>query len=339
MKNYTFGILGTGLISDFHARAILDIPQAILAGFSGRSPQKAQPLADRYNCKAYNNFEEFITDPQIDIIAICTASGAHMEPAIAAAEHGKHVICEKPLEITPQRIDTMIAAHEKSGTQLGCIFQNRFTEAMAPLRQAINDGRFGTLTYAGAYVPWWRDEDYYNDSWHGTWALDGGGALMNQSIHMIDMLCELMPPVESVKAFTNNIGHPQIETEDTSVAALKFTNGALGLIYGTTASWPGTFKRFEITGTKGTVVYLEDHFTTWQFANELPHDAQIRTQYGPKPTESGGGTADPAAIKHKYHTKNFQAFIDSLDNKTPYPINGQEAKKSVELIRAIYDSA
>ncbi|MCF7958207.1 MAG: Gfo/Idh/MocA family oxidoreductase, partial [Phycisphaerae bacterium] len=287
MKKYTFGIVGTGLISDCHARAIADIPQGTLAGFCGRSPQKAQFLADRYNCRAYNNFDELLSDDRIDIVTICTPSGAHMEPAVAAALHGKHVLCEKPLEITPERIDTMIGAHEQAGTQLGCIFQNRFTEAMAPLRQAVNDGRFGTITYAGAYVPWWRAESYYNDSWHGTWALDGGGALMNQSIHMIDMLCDLMGPVASVKAFTANIGHPQIEAEDTSVAALKFVNGALGVIYGTTASWPGAFKRFEITGTTGTVVYLEDHLSTWQFAEELPQDAEIRTQYGPKPARSG----------------------------------------------------
>ncbi|MFQ6035917.1 MAG: Gfo/Idh/MocA family protein, partial [Sedimentisphaerales bacterium] len=187
------------------------------------------------------------------------------------------------------------------------------------------------------YVPWWRTDEYYKDSWHGTWKLDGGGALMNQSIHMVDMLCDLMPPVESVHAFTATLGHPQIETEDTAVAVLRFTSGALGIIYGTTASYPGQFKRFEITGTKGTVVYLEDSFTVWQFAEEKPEDEQIRKQFGQ--VKGLGGVADPAAITHELHARNFKAFIDALESDKDFPLTGTEARKAVELILAIYKAA
>jgi predicted dehydrogenase len=277
-----------------------------------------------------------VKSEEIDIITIATPSGFHAEPTIAAAGEGKHVICEKPLEITLERIDVMIEAHEKAGTRLGGIFPYRFNDMMAPLREAINSGRFGVITYAGIYVPWFRTEEYYKDSWHGTWKLDGGGALMNQSIHMVDMLCDVMPPIESLQAFTATLGH-EMEAEDTAVAVLRYTNGALGMIYGTTASYPGQFRRFEITGTKGTVINIENSITVWQFADEKPEDAEVLKKFGQ--IEGGGGVADPAAITHENHTRNFKAFINALEAGEEFWIGGTEARKAVEVILAIYKSA
>jgi predicted dehydrogenase len=259
-----------------------------------------------------------------------------MEPSIAAAKAGKHVICEKPLEITLKRIDAMIAAHEKGGTRLGGVFPYRFNDLMVPLREAIQTGRFGTITYASVYVPWWRTDAYYKDSWHGTQKLDGGGALMNQSIHMVDMLCDLMPPIESVQAYTATLGHT-METEDTAVAALRYKTGALGLIYGTTESFPGQFRRFEITGTKGTVINVENSITVWQFADERPEDEKVRQSF--MKIQGGGGVADPAAITHENHTRNFKAFLEALEKGEDFWISGPEARKAVEVILAIYRSA
>ncbi|MHC5073818.1 MAG: Gfo/Idh/MocA family protein [Planctomycetota bacterium] len=337
MKTWNFGIVGAGLIAGFHARAIKDIPNASLISCYDVDLERSQKLAQKYSCRAMNSLEEILGDKEIDIVTIATPSGAHMEPAIAAAEFGKHVICEKPLEITLERIDAMIHAHEQAGSQLGGIFQYRYCDAIKQLKEAVDSGRFGTITYAGIYVPWWRTDEYYKDSWHGTWALDGGGALMNQSIHMVDLLCYLMPPVESVQAFTSTLGHPQIEAEDTAVANLKFTNGTLGIIYGTTASYPGQFKRLEITGTKGTVVYLEDSFTIWQFAEEESEDKDIREKF--RKIQGQGSVANPAAITHQNHTLNFESFIKALEEKKDFEINALEARKPVELILAIYKSA
>ena len=346
MKTWNFGIVGAGLIADFHAKAIADIPNAKLSACCDKIPDRANKLADKYNARAFESYEEMLKSDNVDIVTIATPSGLHMEPVIAAAEAGKHVICEKPLEITLERIDAMVEAHQKSGTVLGGVFQNRFTEAQTALREAINSGRFGVITYAAVFVPWWRTDEYYKDSWHGTWKLDGGGALMNQSIHMIDMLCDLMPPIESIQAFVGTLGHPQIEAEDTAVAVLRFTpppsgpaatGGALGIIYGTTASYPGQFKRFEITGTKGTVVYLEDSFTVWQFADERKGDEQIRKRFGQ--VKGLGGVADPAAITHENHTRNFKAFIKALESGGDFSLSGTEARKAVEVILAIYKSA
>jgi predicted dehydrogenase len=278
-----------------------------------------------------------LRNDDIDIVTIATPSGFHAEPTIAAAGEGKHVICEKPLEITLERIDLMIEAHEKAGTRLGGIFPYRFNDMMVPIREAINSGRLGVITYAGIYVPWWRTDEYYKDSWHGTWKLDGGGALMNQSIHMVDMLCDVMPPIESVQAFTAKLGHPQIETEDTATAAIQYESGALGIIYGTTASYPGQFRRFEITGTKGTIINVENSITVWQFADEKPEDKEVLKKFGK--IEGGGGVADPAAITHENHTRNFKAFLDALESGEDFWIDGHEARKAVEVILAIYKSA
>jgi len=337
MKSWNFGIIGAGLIADFHARSIGDMPNAKLVGCCDKLPKRAKSLADKFGVRAFDDYEQMLTSDEIDVVTIATPSGFHMEPTIAAAEAGKHVICEKPLEITLDRIDAMIAAHEKAGTRLGGIFPYRFNDMMEPLREAINSGRLGVVTYASIFVPWWRTDEYYKDSWHGTWKLDGGGALMNQSIHMVDMLCDVMPPIESVQAYTCKLGHPQIETEDTAVAVLRYTSGALGMIYGTTASFPGQFRRFEITGTKGTIINVENSITVWQFADEKPGDAEVLKKFGQ--IEGGGGVADPAAIIHENHTRNFKAFLDALESGEDFWIDGNEARKAVEVILAIYESA
>jgi len=274
----------------------------------------------------------------IDIVTIATPSGLHMEPTVAAAKARKHVLCEKPLDVTIERIDKMIAAHERADTKLGGIFQARFADPLVEIRNAIKQGRLGTITYASVYVPWWRAQEYYSNTWHGTWELDGGGALMNQSIHGIDMLCDMMPAeVESVHGFSSKIGHEDIETEDTSVAALQFNNGALGVIYGSTASFPGRPRRFEITGNKGSIVYEADKIIFWQFAKELPEDEKIREKFGT--SESADGSSDPKAISHVLHTRNFAEFIRSLETGEEFCLSPQQARKSVALIIDIYKSS
>jgi UDP-N-acetyl-2-amino-2-deoxyglucuronate dehydrogenase len=336
MKTWNFGVVGAGLIADFHCRAIRDIPNAKFVACCDTNFPRAEALAQKYSGRAYASYEEMLQSDDIDIVTIATPSGLHMEPTVAAAKAGKHVVCEKPVEITLERIDAMIDAHAKAGTRLGGIFPYRFNDMMVPLREAIRSGRLGTITCASVYVPWWRTDAYYEGSWRGTWKLDGGGALMNQSIHMIDMLCDLMPPIESVQAFTATLGH-KIETEDTATAVVRYTGGALGMIYGTTASYPGQFRRFEITGTKGTIINVENSITVWQFADERPQDAEVRSRF--TAIQGGGGVADPAAITHENHTRNFKAFLESLETGKDFWISGPEARKAVEVILAIYRSA
>jgi UDP-N-acetyl-2-amino-2-deoxyglucuronate dehydrogenase len=336
MKIWNFGIIGAGLIADFHAKAIESLNNARLTGICGTNQGKVTALAEKYNCRAFTSMDEMLRSPDIDIVTIATPSGAHMEPAIEAARHHKHVLCEKPLEISLSRIDKMIKAHDEAGTRLGGIFNYRFNDALPYLKKAVKDGRFGTITYASVHVPWWRNESYYKDNWHGTAELDGGGALMNQAIHMIDLLQLLMGPVESLQAYVATLAH-NIEVEDTAAAVLQFRNKALGVIYGTTASFPGQFRRLEITGTKGTVIQVENSFKVWQFADQSDADNEIFNTFSQ--IEGGGGVSDPGAIPFRPHAGNIAAFIDSVEKGKPFEIDGSEARKAVEIIQAIYYSA
>ena len=336
MRIWKFGIVGAGLIADFHAKAIQNLENATLIGIYGSNQGKAHRLSEKYTCKMFENLEELLCSEEIEIVVIATPSGAHLEPTIAAALNGKHVICEKPLEISLERIDKMIEAHHLAGTKLAGIFNYRYHETVKYLKSAIDNGRFGTITYASVHVPWWRSDDYYKESWHGTLNLDGGGALMNQAIHMIDMLQYLMGPVDSLQAYTATLGH-SIEAEDTGVAVLKFKNNALGVIYGSTASFPGQFRRIEITGTKGTVIQVENSFKVWQFSNQTEADNEIFVRFNQ--IEGGGGVSDPSAIPFEPHAKNISAFIDAIESGITFEINGQEAKKAVEIVLAIYTSA
>jgi UDP-N-acetyl-2-amino-2-deoxyglucuronate dehydrogenase len=337
MKTWNFGIIGTGSIAELHAKAIADLAHARLVACWGRTRDKAAVFAERNGCQPYGSYEQMLADPAVDVVTICTPSGLHMEPTVAAARAGKHVLCEKPLEIGLGRIDAMIAAHGQAGTRLGGIFPLRYLDMIDPIRQAIQAGRLGRITCASVFVPWWRSDAYYTDSWHGTWALDGGGALMNQSIHMVDLLCHLRPPIECVQAFAAALGHPRIEAEDTACAAVRYQDGALGMIYGTTASYPGRFRRLEITGDQGTIVTTEDSITTWEFASRQPEDEDIRRRFCQ--VQGGGGVSDPKAIGHTHHTRNFAAFLRALEGDDSGWISGQEARKAVQVVLAIYESS
>lgn len=336
MKKWKIGIVGTGMIADFHAKAIESLPNTQLMGFCNIRTEKAVKMAQKYNVKSWDTISSMLQSEEIEIVMIATPSGAHMEPAVEAAMNGKHVLCEKPLEIKPDRIDRMIEAHEHSGTYLGGIFNLRYNETTKIIKEAVDKNRLGVITYAAVHVPWWRTNEYY-EGWHGTWDLDGGGALMNQSIHMIDLLQYMMGPVDYVGAFVSNQGHPQIETEDTAAGILRFKNKALGVIYGTTASYPGQFRRLEITGTKGTIILVENSLQVWQFADMTKEDEEIIQKYGK--IEGGGGVADPAAISFENHAKNIAAFIQAIEEGKKFEIDGHEARKAVALILDVYKAA
>jgi predicted dehydrogenase len=327
------------MISHFHARAIADVPGAKLVGCFDRVPAAAERLAATAGCKAYASLPAMLADPAIHVVTVATPSGAHWEPAVAAARAGKHVIVEKPLEITLRRCDQIIDACHKAGVVLSTIFPSRFHDSSVQLKQAVRQGRFGRLTVGDAYVKWYRTQQYYDSgAWRGTWALDGGGALMNQAIHSVDLLTWLMGPVAEVRALTGLLAHQRIAVEDVAVAAVRFANGALGVIEASTAIYPGYLKRIELHGTAGSAVMEEEDIVKWDFAKKRPQDEAIRQRMAQK-RSGGGGAADPAAIGHHGHARQFRDALRAIKKGTSPLVDGPEGRRSVEIILAIYKSA
>lgn len=334
-----FGIVGVGMISRFHARALADVRGAKLVGCYNRTQSSADKFGEEHDCQVYESLEAMLDDPQIDAVTIATPSGAHQEPAVAAAKAGKHVIVEKPLEITLKRCDAIINACADNKVLLGTIFPSRFHESARLMKKAVDTNRFGRLTLGDAYVKWYRSQEYYDSgAWRGTWELDGGGALMNQGIHTVDLLQWLMGPVQQIQAQTATLAHKRIEVEDVAVASLKFANGALGVIEATTAAYPGYLKRIEIHGVEGSAVLEEEDITKWDFAKKARSDAAILKQMAASQS-TGGGAADPAAIGHHGHAAQFKDFVKAIRTGNPPAIDGAEGRRAVEIILAIYQSA
>ena len=334
-----FGIVGCGMISNFHAKALGEIPDARLAACFDMFPASADKFAAAQGCKAYHDLDAMLADDSVDVVTICTPSGAHRDPAVAALNAGKHVLVEKPLEITLAKCDEIIAAAEANNVKLGTIMPSRFSEANLTLKKAIEEGRFGKLTLGDTYVKWWRTQEYYDSGgWRGTWALDGGGAYMNQAIHNVDLLYWFMGDVAEVCGLTDTLAHERIEVEDTGAAVVRFKNGALGTLEATTSVYPGLLKKTEIHGTKGSVIVEQDDILLWDFAESKPEDEEIRKKFG-KGSATTGGASDPAAISSLGHQKQFEDFLAAIkQGKTP-AVDGHQGRKSVELILSIYQSS
>lgn len=336
---YGFGIIGCGMIARFHAKAIADVKGAKLVACFDSFPTAAEKFSAEVGCRGYTKLDDMLADPAVRIVTIGTPSGAHMEPAIAAANAGKHVIVEKPLEITLNRCDKIIQACRKNNVKLSTVFPSRFHDASQELKRAIDAKRFGRLTVADAYVKWFRTQQYYDSgAWRGTWKLDGGGALMNQAVHSVDLLTWLMGPVVEVTAHTSTLAHERIAVEDVCVATLKFANGALGVIEATTAAYPGYLKRIEIHGSEGTAVIEEEDIKTWDFAKKQKRDQAI-VQRMSQCNSNGGGASDPTAIGHQGHAKQFADVVDAVKKNHVPSIDGIEGRRSIEIILAIYKSA
>ncbi len=334
-----FGIVGVGMIANYHAKAIADIRGAKLVSCYDRRPQATVDFSESQNCTGYEAYEEMLKDERLDVVTICTPSGAHAEPAVAAAEAGKHVIVEKPLEITLRRCDRIIAACQKNNVKLSTIFPSRFHESAKLLKKAVDEKRFGRLAIGDSFVKWYRSQEYYDSgAWRGTWELDGGGALMNQAIHSVDLLTWIMGPVVSVSARTATLAHQRIAVEDVAVANVEFANGALGVIEATTAAYPGFLKRIELHGSEGSAILEEEDIKTWDFLKTKPADAKIRERMFGR-TKTGGGAADPTAIGHHGHTAQFKDVLDAIKKNRSPLIDGAEGRRSVEIILAIYKSA
>jgi predicted dehydrogenase len=340
MPDLGFAIVGCGMIARFHGRALAETLGTRIAALVGRRPGSAETLRDELHIDAacYTALAPVLARPDVDAVIVCTPSGLHLDAAIAAAQAGKHVVVEKPLEITPERCDRIIAACDRHGVQLCTIFPSRFGDANLELKHAIETGRFGRLTLGETTCKWWRTQEYYDrGGWRGTQALDGGGALMNQAVHNVDLLLWLMGPATHVTGFTATLAHERIEVEDTAVAVLRFANGALGVIQATTSVQPGYPKTIAIHGDRGSAVIEQDDILKWDFDPATPADENIRVRFAQK-TGASGGASDPAAISHRGHMLQLSDFVQAIHDNRPPIVDGREGRKSVAAICAIYEA-
>ncbi|MFL5625648.1 MAG: Gfo/Idh/MocA family protein [Ktedonobacteraceae bacterium] len=337
-----FGILGCGVIGPTHAEAIASLPDAQLVAVADLKAETAQQLAGRYDARSYTDLQEMLAREQLDVVNICTPSGLHGEQACQVMRSGRHVIVEKPMEISLAAINEMLRVQQETRMKLAVISQHRFDPASLQVHQLVEEQSFGRLVLGNVLVPWWRSQKYYDSgAWRGTWQLDGGGILMNQSIHSIDILQWMMGPVRSVFAYTDTLAH-HIDTEDVAVAVLRFANGALGTIAATTAAYPGVTTRIEIFGDKGSAIIENDSLSYLHLARD-EHEAV--SDYGAQGATSAGSPSkidtaqNPAALSANGHALQIADMMRAIRENTTPLVDGYAARHPVEILLAAYESA
>jgi UDP-N-acetyl-2-amino-2-deoxyglucuronate dehydrogenase len=327
------GLIGGGNISGTHARAVAAIPDVKISAVYGANYEKATRLGQEFGGQAYHQLHAFLAHRPMQMVIIGSPSGLHAEQGIAAARQGLHVLVEKPIDITAQRADALIAECAKARVKLGVIFQDRFKSDIRRLKQLMDDGALGRLLLADARVKWYRPPEYYSGSrWRGTWALDGGGALMNQGVHTVDLLLWLLGDVVRLRARTATLLH-RIETEDTALALLEFSNGAAGILEATTAAYPGYPRRIEITGTEGTIVLENDRIIVadlkGQFRDIVNDNQNDRADQNPS-------ASSPVVPDFRGHQHAIEDFIHAIQHDCTPACDGREGRRSVALIESIY---
>ena len=332
-ETIVFGMVGCGTISKWHAEAVASNKEARLVGVTDRNQKSAERLAERYPCRVFSSYEEMLDCDEIDTVCLCVPSGLHAPLAVQAARAKKHIVVEKPMAITKQQLKDMIVACEENHVKVCVISQLRFTPSMQTVKKAIEDGVLGKIILADVYMKYYRSPEYYaSGSWRGTWELDGGGALMNQGIHGIDVLQYLAGPVKSVFGITKTLAR-DIEVEDTANVLVEYENGAIGTIQGTTSVNPGYPRVIEISGTNGTVVLKEDVIIRWDVEGS---DFPVEKAIGMGEQKS---FHDPAGFTTEYHRLQIADMVRAIkENRSPL-IDMYEGRRPVDIVLAAYESS
>jgi len=337
MKPIRFSILGTGMVAHYHKAAIENNSGlgASLRTVIHYNPAQFDSIAAEFGVPCVS-FEAMLEDEDVDVVCICTPSGQHAEQAIACLNAGKHVLVEKPMALSVSEAKAMIACADKNDVQLAVALQRRADPLFKTVKQAIKNGDLGKLTMASIVMPYYRNQAYYNQAaWRGTWALDGGGVLMNQGIHIIDLLVWFMGDPVSVHAFADTL-HRDIEVEDIATAVMKFQNGSMATITATTTVGGGAPHRIELFGTNGTIQIEGEGVTRWDLL-----DASKSTIPSPEISNeaNAGAGADPKGISTDGHTAIVADLIQSIRTGTPPAIDGNEGLRSLSAIHSIYIAA
>jgi predicted dehydrogenase len=336
---YGFGIIGCGVIAPFHARAIADLPNARLVAVADAVPERARDVATDFEVEALTP-DELLARMDVDVVCVCVPSGEHAEVGIRAAAAGKHVVVEKPIDVTLEAADRLIAACAERGVVLSVISQHRWDPGVRELKGLAESGRLGRLLLGDAIVKWYRTQQYYDSgSWRGTRTLDGGGALMNQGVHYVDLLQWVMGPVERVFARTRTSAHERIEVEDIAVAVLDFTGGAVGVLEASTAVYPGMSERLEVSGTGGTAIIEAGALTVRELKDEKGETSAYGGKVAAADGAGAGAAANPADISYFGHREQLRDVLEAIESGRKPAIDGAEGRKPLEIILAVYESA
>ena len=331
-KKLGFGIIGCGMISKWHAHAIASQKDAVLIGATSASLESAERFAAEHNCKVFPSVEDMLSSEEIDVVCICTPSGLHASMAVMAANAKKHFVVEKPMAITEAQVQDILQACQKNGVKGAVISQLRFSKAVQLVKKAIEDGVLGQILTGDVSMKYYRSPEYYASAgWRGTWEMDGGGALMNQGIHGIDVLQYLVGPVKMVFGVCKTLTR-DIEVEDTASVLLEYQNGAIGTIQGTTSVTPGYPRIITISGTKGTVELTEDTITKWDVEGQ-EHSALVADK------ENFASFRNPAGFSLDSHITQIADLIDAIGNDRQPLVDVYEGKKPVDIILAAYRSS
>jgi predicted dehydrogenase len=324
------GMIGTGAISHKHALAYANIGYRITV-CTDIYPAAGEKFAAQYGCEFVPTFEEVCKHKDVDFVDVCTFPDFRLQPIEIAAAHGKAIQVQKPISTNLETARQMIGVARAAGVVLGVVSQHRFDDSTIFVKKAIAEGRLGRLLQADAYVKWWRSEDYYSRPIKGSWAVEGGGALINQAVHQVDILNYLVGGMQEVFGYWQLAARHKIESEDVITALLKYKSGATGVIQASTAFWPGYSERIEIHGTKGTCIFTGDKLTAWDVDGDAGEPAPVEK-------EVMSGSSDPMAISLAPFERQFLDFGNAVSNGTAPLISGEEGLKALEVVLGVYES-
>lgn len=328
-KKIRFGILGCGNIGDVHIKAINDLEDGELVAICDVNPERVKKIADTYGIKAYTSYDDMLSDDEIDAVSICTPSGMHKSQAIKGLLSDKHVIVEKPMALTVADAEEICDTAKKSNKLFSVIFQMRYSEDIQYVKKIIDNGELGNLVLCNLSMKYWRDKSYFEASpWRGTFAMDGGGALMNQGIHGIDIMHYLLGVPRIISAKVKTLVH-KIEVEDTAVAAVEYPSGALGTIVAATSIIPGFGRRIEIHGTRGYAIISDLYIEKLYIDGKFIIDKNVEV--------SAGSASDPTKMKHAAHLKQFKNFVAAINGKETLISTAEDGLAAVSTIQKIYE--
>ncbi len=330
MEKVRFGLIGTGNAGEIHAKSLTEMKNALLMGVAGRNSQKTFNFAKKFHCQSFSSVDELLSS-DIDAVCITTPSGTHAEFGVKAAQAGKHVMVEKPIDVNLKKADELIKACEKQKVKLGVISQRRFSQGVKMIMNVIQKGEMGEIGFAGAQVKWYRSQTYYDSAdWRGRWDTDGGGALMNQSIHYVDLLRYFVGPIDEVFAYCKTMSH-KIEVEDVAVGSLKFKNGAIGLVEATTAAYPGFFSRIDVYGKYGSTALVDDEL-------EYIYSVKGKNFHRARKRDEKSKTVSSPHVSYELHKKQLENFVDAILQDEEPLINGKEGRNTLAVVVSMYES-